>query len=197
VGVAILSSISADRLVARVSASPFRVLGTGLAAAVLCVTTVGNVAVGENVYYRFPGPYVFGTDARSLTPELRSVMAWLSDHAAPGETVISDRSTSQAVAGFTQLDVPLPSSGHLYALYSLGGHPSPELRADLREAEVDYFVLDVRIETELPVTAYPEYFPGYDGPSAVSVPALRELNNNPFSELLLATEHYRVYRLHP
>ena len=72
------------------------VLGTGLAAAVLCVTAVGNVAVGENAYYRFPGPYVFGADARSLTPELLSLMAWLNNHAAPGETVISDRSTMKS-----------------------------------------------------------------------------------------------------
>src|SRR5207253_2959399 len=41
----------------------------GGVAAILSIMLVGNVSMQTNEYYRFPGPYVYGSDTRSTTAE--------------------------------------------------------------------------------------------------------------------------------
>jgi hypothetical protein len=57
----------------------------------LCLVLLGNVAAGLNVEYRFPGPYVFGSDTRSLTAEHRGAVAWFDQTQGINNHIIADR----------------------------------------------------------------------------------------------------------
>ena len=51
--------------------------------AAVCVLAVGNAAAGENVYYHFPGPYLFGSDTRSFTQESVGLAKWAQRNLPP------------------------------------------------------------------------------------------------------------------
>jgi hypothetical protein len=177
-----------DRLAARV---PGRRLLVG-ACAVLLVVAIGNVAAGENVYYRFPGPAVFGSDTRSRTPELDDLAAWLHSHVRGGQKVVTDRFTGEAVIGYTTLRVPAPDDYLVYRLYLEGGKPDPRLLSYLRQNDFRYFVLDRRIGHVQPVQ---KLFPGYVGPVSVSADALDAAGTTPFLRSIHRTKTYDVLEI--
>ena len=55
-------------------------------AAVLAVLLVGNVAASTTIDSRFPGPYQFGSDTLSVTPETLRFAHWVQAHLGPGRT---------------------------------------------------------------------------------------------------------------
>lgn len=144
-------------------------------AASLLAAGVGNVAAGENVAYRFPGPHQFGSDTRSQTPELHRLAAWIRANLPPGMKVVTDRFTGEIVTSETTLDVPNPDESRAYGLYREGGDASPSLRAFLAQRGFRYWILDTRIATEQPAG---KLFEGYAGPASVNQNALVGLANS-------------------
>jgi len=177
-----------DRVAARVPGRRLLVASC----AVLVVVAIGNVAAGENVYYRFPGPAVFGSDTRSRTPELDDLATWLRSHVPTGAKVVTDRFTGEAVIGYTRLVVPAPDDYLVYRLYLEGGKPDPRLRAYVRTHDFKYFVLDRRIGHEQPIQ---KLFPGYVGPVSVSPDALRAVGTTPFLRSIHRTTTYDVLEI--
>lgn len=160
----------------------------------LIVVCIGNVAAGENVLYRFPGPYVFGTDTRSTTPELRSLAQWMNRNLIPGSFVITDRFTGEQVEAYTDLNVAWTYENEQNAIYREGDHPDIYLRDAIRSGNFRYFVLDKRIENGVP-TSSP--FGGYYGPESINSTALSQMRSTPFNRLIHQTPNYEVFELHP
>jgi len=155
---------------------------------------VGNVAAGENVSYRFPGPYVFGTDTRSQTPELHRLAAWVRDNLPQGAKVVTDRFTGEIITSETTLDVPNPQESRAYGLYREGDGASPSLRAFLAEHHFSYWILDTRIATEQPAG---KLFEGYKGPDSVNQAVLTGLGNSGFLTAEYTSAHYVVLYIAP
>lgn len=117
-----------------------------LLTAAFVVVLVGNVSADQNVEYRFPGPYVYGSDTRSLTGELKAATAWLAATQGTGLKVVADRYTGLALGSFGDEWVVTPSAGFpVWELYSSDGHPSPELMAELAASGYTYLVVDKRM----------------------------------------------------
>jgi hypothetical protein len=165
-------------------------IGIGIA-----VLAVGNIAAGENVLYRFPGPYLFGSDSRSATAEQKAAVEWLASHVEAGAGVATDRFTAEAITAYTRLRVPDPTQSGVFGIYLRPELPAPAVRQALRAGAFEYFILDTRIEDELPAQAF---FAGYNGPQSVNSQALRDLSRSTFiSAPVYRSAHYAIYRISP
>jgi len=196
IGVAIVAGIVVDqhpRLTAPL-AGVRSGLGPALLCAVLMVLCVGNVSAGEDVSYRFPGPYQFGTDTRSVTPELTDLVQWLRTHVPPGTKVVTDRFTGEQLEGYTTLNPPAPGDYEVFALYREGEKPNGYLLKELRNGNFRYFILDTRIERDLPQVAFYE---GYDSAGSVNVEAMKQMKGNWFATPVHRTPNFEVFELHP
>ncbi len=111
-------------------------------------------------YYRFPGPYLFGTDTRGNTAQTREMANWMRANVPAGSHVVTDRYTGEIVTGLTADYVPAPNQSAAYGIYDSGGEPSANLRSFLRNNDFRYFVLDTHIYDELPAGGF---FSGYKG----------------------------------
>lgn len=160
----------------------------------LLIAGVGNVAAGENVLYRFPGPYQFGTDTRSQSPELHRLATWVRANLPQGAKVVTDRYTGEVITSETTLNVPNPDESRAYGLYREGDNASPSLRAFLAQHDFRYWILDTRIITELPQG---KFFEGYKGPSSVNPAALIGLGNSSFLSAEYQSANYVVLFITP
>lgn len=194
-GVAIMAAYGAGWLSGILKRRPRAYTWAGVVGTVaVVIVAVGGVTLGENVYYRFPGPYDFGTDNRSLTSEAVAVARWADAHLSPGSHVVTDRFTGEAVEGFSDLQVVSPNESAAFELYKQAGHPSPTLRGFLRKHDFAYFILDTRILTELPNQ---RLFSTYAGPASINARGLAEFTATGFSKLVYRSQHYRIYSLSP
>jgi hypothetical protein len=128
-------------------------LRTGLAGA-LAIALVGGTAAGLDAEYRFPGPFLYGSDARSLTPELLAASAWFSARLGTGNNIIADRDTALIFGSFGLQNPAQASAGfpvwELY-LYKPGKPITPPyLLSELSTSDYLYLIVDKRMATELP-----------------------------------------------
>jgi hypothetical protein len=162
-------------------------------AAVLVILLVGNVAAGEPVDYRFPGPYEFGSDTRSVTPETISFAHWVEGHLGPNAHIVTDRFTAVALTthadAFTPIDVPnLPIGGIWYNKRA----PAPPLLHAMQRQRDEYLAIDIRDASFTPAEA--ALF--YSGePSMVPERNIRRLAQWPWLKLLYSSRHYRLYKI--
>jgi hypothetical protein len=192
-GVAVVISIGAWHL-GRFSAGRRTAIKVALSC-IMVVVLVGNVASGEDVDYRFPGPNQFGTDTRSGSPALTTAIEWMQSHIPAGTRVVTDRFTGEYIEGDTDLVVPSPTQYTGYLLYQEGSDPDPQLRAFLRKDNFRYFVLDRTIETEVPLDGF---FEGYeDYVSDINPLALYRMGHNSFAVLVYSSGPYEIFELHP
>lgn len=193
IGVAVTCAFGAQRWWPQ-ARSRIRTVVVVVAFALLAVVAVGNITAGEDVAFRFPGPTVFGSATRGQTPELLTLAHWLNSNLPAGSHVVTDRYTGEVVEGYTFLDVPGPLETDVYGIYRDGSAPSSSLRSALRSGDFEYFILDTRIETQLPSSAF---FASYHNSASVSISALTAMRDNSFSTLIHSESWYRVYRLNP
>ena len=89
-------------------------LYSGLMAA-LAVALVGGTAAGLDASYRFPGPFLYGSDARSVTPELLQTSKWFAARFGTGNNIVTDRYTGLIFDSFglqnTAAPWPVSQSG--------------------------------------------------------------------------------------
>jgi hypothetical protein len=172
-----------------------------VAAAILavCCLVVGNVSAGLNDAYRFPGPYQFGSESRSLTPELLALATEFGKLVGP-KRVVTDRFTGLAIVQFGQAFTASPSpSFPAWELITSTAVPSRELARQLISSSYDYLIVDSRLATLLPLIG--NYFePSEPFADAAQSPfpaaALNRLNTVPWASKIVQTDHYSVYRLH-
>jgi nitrate reductase NapE component len=128
-------------------------LRAGLFAA-LAVALVGGTAAGLEASYRFPGPFLFGSDARSVTPELLAASKWFSARFGTGNNIVTDRYTGLVFASFGLQNSAFPSAGFptydLYLAKSASQIGPSYLISDLTISDYTYLIVDRRMAYELP-----------------------------------------------
>ncbi|NMM84036.1 hypothetical protein B2J88_06645 [Rhodococcus sp. SRB_17] len=163
--------------------------------AILIILLIGNVGAGLNDPYRFPGPFLWGSDTRSASAESRTI----AEHLRLREgrvRAVTDRYTSLALAAYGELYVSDPSSDFpVWELTQTDTDPGPKLASDMTGDQYDYLVVDTRMADAPPFNG-DNY--GADDPlagQATPAPNLDRLDQVPWASLIMSTEHLRVYRL--
>jgi hypothetical protein len=172
--------------------------------ATLAVALVGGTAAGVDASYRFPGPFLYGSDARSVTPELLAASKWFSARFSTGNNIITDRYTG-LIFGSVGLQNPAsPSIGFpVYNLYlAKAADIEPAfLLFDLSTSNYTYLVVDGRMAYDLPETGM--YFtPGEpasldrpQGGKPVFYARLGKFNTLPWMVKVFQSDNYSIYRL--
>jgi hypothetical protein len=123
-------------------------------AAVLTIALVGGTAAGLDASYRFPGPFLFGSDARSVTPELLAASNWFSARFGTGNNIVTDRYTGLIFGSIGLQNPASPSAGFpVYNLYldKPGAPVEPAfLLFDLSLSDYTYLIVDGRMAYETP-----------------------------------------------
>jgi hypothetical protein len=162
-------------------------------AAVLAIVFVGNVAVGASPDTRFPGPYQFGSDTLSVTPETLSFAHWVQAHLGPGARIVTDRFTALALTAHADAVTPLEGPGLPIASIWYGSRPpTPALMSTMEFLGNDYLAVDVR-DAQYTPTGPPLFYKGE--PKPVPLRNITRLAHWPWLRLLYSSQHYRLYRI--
>src|SRR3984957_8190669 len=185
-----------------------RALARWTALGVLTVMTatalVGGTAAGLNASYRLPGPFLFGSDARSDTPELNAMTQWFRARFGTGNHVITDRFTGLEVDSFGLQDTAQPSAAFpVWDLYiAAPGQPlgPPLLLTEMKADRYRYLIVDKRMATDVPQLGI--YFegnepPGFVLPNGQSIfnGRLAKFNGVLWMTKVFESDNYAVYRM--
>lgn len=207
IGLAVLTALSAAWLgdwASLRSRAVARWTSLGVLTAMTATALVGGTAAGLDASYRFPGPYLYGSDARSDTPELNAMAQWFRARFGPGHRVVTDRYTGLAMASFGLQNTAMPSAGFpVWDLYvAKPGQPlgPPFLFAMLTTGHYRYLVVDKRIATEVPLLGI--YFEGNE-PHDFVLPSgqpifggrLAKFNGVLWMSAIFDSDNYAVYRM--
>jgi hypothetical protein len=118
----------------------------------LGILAVGNVAMFTSPDYRFPGPFIYGADTRSVTPELKALGATFDRVNGQGNYVVTDRSVGLVMAGLYNDWTASASDGFpTWQLFFDPNGPSPELVRELEGSGWQYLIVDRRMYSSLPL----------------------------------------------
>jgi hypothetical protein len=164
-----------------------------IGAAVLAAVFVGNVAVDSPPDGRFPGPYQFGSDTLSVTPETLSFAHWVQAHLGPGAHVVTDRFTAVALTAHADALTPLQAPGLPISNIWYGSRPpTPALMSAMEYLGDDYLAIDVR-DAQNTAVGPPLFFLGE--PGQVPQRNITRLARWPWLQLLYSSQHYRLYKI--
>jgi hypothetical protein len=159
----------------------------------LVILLVGNITAGTPIDYRFPGPYEFGSDTRSVTPETVSMAHWVQVHLGTNAHVVTDRFTAVALTAHADAITPQNSASLSIGSIWYNRHPPvPSLMSAMERQRDDYLAVDVRDTQYTPVEA-PLFFGGE--PSLVPLRNATRLAQWPWLRLLYSSTHYRLYKI--
>src|SRR5215469_629961 len=162
-------------------------------AAAFAVLLVGNVAADAAPDSRFPGPYEFGSDTRSVTPETLSFATWVRVHLGAGAPVVTDRFTALALTAHAAAFTPLQT--HYLAIGNIWYNSVPPgpalLRAMARQGDV-FLAVDVR-DAQYAATGPPLFYKGE--PKRVPLQNISRLAHWPWLRLIYSSQHYRLYEI--
>jgi hypothetical protein len=198
VGVALFAGIGLIGLLRSRRARVARATQWAAVPAAVAVLLVGNVASGMSVEYRFPGPFVFGSDSRSLTPELRASTDWFTATQGTGRRMVADRASglSFALLGLNWTERAW-SGLPLWDFYLRAERPERRTLEALESLGTRYLVVDKRTPRSLPRTGV--YMVG-DEPGAnahVTPPpaaAIEKYARTPWLIRVYESDSYVVYR---
>ncbi|MGW1564498.1 hypothetical protein ACWCQ1_49945 [Streptomyces sp. NPDC002144] len=200
IGVAVLVTPVVLAAVDRVRRARGRTAVAGGLAAMLvgCDALVGNVAAGLDTDYRFPGPFVFGSDTRSVTAELVGTSAWFRSHIGTRNHVVSDRYTGLILVRDADALPAAPGKGfQTYDLYFDSAPPSDYLVHELSSSDYTYLIIDKRMATELPAIGVffePDepFAHGEDNP--ITRQKLTRYDSLPWTTKVYDSDSYSIYR---
>jgi hypothetical protein len=162
-------------------------------AAALAVLLVGNIAADAAPDTRFPGPYQFGSDTLSVTPETLSFAHWVQAHLGSGAHVVTDRFTALALTAHA--DAVTPLQGHSLVIGNIWYSPrppGPALMSAMERQRDDYLAIDVR-DAQYTAAGPALFFKGE--PKRVPLRNITRLAQWPWLQLLYSSPHYRLYRI--
>jgi hypothetical protein len=157
IGLSILASLATVWLIDWAGRRSFQwsraVVRLGLCGA-LAVALVGGTAAGLIASYRFPGPFLYGSDARSVTPELLAASRWFLARFGAGNNIVTDRYTGLIFGSFGLQTPAAPSAGFpVYNVYLAkpGAPIEPAyLIPDLGLSDYTYLIVDARMAYDAP-----------------------------------------------
>jgi len=171
----------------------------GSIAALIAVVLVGNVTAHVNELYRFPGPFVYGSDTRSTTPELLALARWLDRTQGTGRHIVADRFSGLPLAAFGGAWTATASPQFpLWQLYFQDRQPSAALLREVRSAGYGYIVVDRRMSQALPRIGI--YFDplepaAYAHATPPPASALIQYEQRPWATTIYQSDNLAVYRL--
>jgi hypothetical protein len=175
-----------------------RLIGGAAVAGVGLVFLMGNVASGFNEAYRFPGPYLYGSDTRTQTAELQGAVDWFRSSQGTNRRMIADRYTGMIFGSRGRQETIAPSrSFPAWDLYFNVAAPRPRLLRQIATSKDTYLVIDERMSRELPFIGI--YFNGNE-PKAMErvrpVPraALEKFERLPYTRNIYSSDTLRIYR---
>lgn len=165
----------------------------GVFIAALVVLLMGNTTAGTPVDYRFPGPYKFGSDTLSITPETLRLTNFVRTHLGPGTRVVADRFTALALTDRADAYTPLQVKGlPIAAIWYNRRPPVPALMYALQRHRDDYLAVDIRDGQHTPKEA-PLFVRGE--PRLVPPKNFVRMSHWPWLKLLYSSAHYRLYEI--
>jgi hypothetical protein len=168
-------------------------------ATTLVVVLIGNTAASVDAEYRFPGPYVYGSDTRSLTVELRSLSSWFAKTYGTHVKLIADRFTGLALGAFANETLAQPSPGFpVWDFYLDANGPPVGLLKAVRNSGYSYLVVDKRMFTHLPAVGayFTDSEPGaFSRTSPPSAKVLQFYRFVPWAAEIYNSTNYIVFRL--
>jgi hypothetical protein len=158
---------------------------------------VGNVAVGASPDSRFPGPYQFGSDTRSVTPETLRFAAWVQAHLGSGAHVVTDRFTALALTARADATTPMQVAGggaglQFASIWYVPRVPTRALMSAMERQRDDYLAIDVR-DAQHNATFPPLFY--NTEPKRVPLQNITRLANWPWLRLIYSSQHYRLYKI--
>ena len=172
--------------------------------ATLAIALVGGTAAGLDASSRFPGPFLYGSDARSITPELLAASRWFSTRFGPGNNIVTDRYTGLVFGSLGLQNPAAPSAGFpVYNLYLAkpGATITPAfLLFDLSLSHYTYLIVDERMARDLPELGLyftnndPESLKPRDGKSPFHG-RLEKFNTITWLVKVFQSNNYSIYRL--
>ena len=178
-------------------------LRSGLAIA-LAIALVGGTAAGLDASYRLPGPFLYGSDTRSVTPELIAAGDWFSAQVGVGNKVATDRYTGLVFGSFGLQNPEYPTARlPFYNLYlAEPGAPiePPYLLSELHHADYTYLIVDARMAYNVPelgiyfTTTEPPSLLSRDGKSVLKG-KLGKFNYFSWAVKIFQSDNYSIYRL--
>lgn len=172
---------------------------TAAATMAVLAMLVGNVASDVNAEYRFPGPYVYASDARSLTPELIRAAEWFREAHGSNVPVVADRDAGLAFATFGRASTARGSAGFpIWDLYFDTGLPRAELAEQLEQSGYRYVVVEHHMGLDLPKLGF--YFDRNEplaGERTEPPPAeaLAKFDTASWAQKVYGSENISIYRL--
>lgn len=165
------------------------------------VLLVGGVAAGVNETYRFPEPLTRVSDLTASTKEATLVGEWFRENTEPNTWVAADRYIGMQIASTGMAQVaPASKSFPYWDMYWNLESPKVSLIAAMKAVNVQYVVVDKRMEKEVPengfwfATGEPRYPRGEELPPAAPN-ALAKFDNLSIFTKVLSTDNYSVYKV--
>jgi hypothetical protein len=160
---------------------------------------MGNVASGFNEFYRFPGPYAYGTDTRSQTAEMRGAVDWFRATQGTERRMIVDRYNGMVFASRGRQQTVAPSRAFpAWDLFFSAKPPDSALLGQIGTSGDTYLVVDQRMARELPHIGI--YFNGNE-PKAqertrpLDRRALEKFEDLPYARNIYSSDTLKIYRL--
>jgi hypothetical protein len=165
IGLTVLAALSAAWLVDWASLrrrAVTRWTAMGVLTAMTATALVGGTAAGLDASYRFPGPFLYGSDARSDTPELNAMAQWFLARFGANHRIVTDRYTGLLMGSYGLQNPAMPSFAFpVWDLYTAQpGQPlgPPFLFTLLTQGHYRYLVVDKRMAADVPLLGI--YFEG-------------------------------------
>ena len=171
-----------------------------LVALALPVLVVGNLAAGQNVPYRFPGAYIYGSDTRSLTDNMAAAMSWWSSVRPPGSGVVTDRYSGVLYQSRPDTAVATAELGPVW-YFLLEDAPIEQQFADIlaRQGYL-YLVVDKNVTTAMPLLgAYfsPTEETAFRPAAPVDPGVIERWRTTPYTTRVFDSDQVTIYRLDP
>jgi hypothetical protein len=204
IGVALLFAILFDMLDnrnAQLGKSKRSFISTASFVSLWSVLLVGGVAAGVNETYRFPEPLTKVSDLTASTKEAVAVGEWVRDNVEPNSWIAADRYVGMQVASTGMAQVaPASTSFPYWDVYWKAEAPSVSVIAAMKAVNVQYVVVDRRMEKEVPENGFwfqrgePLYPRGGELPPA-EPNSLAKFDNLTLFTKVFSTENYSVYKV--
>lgn len=122
-----------------------------LSAPYIAVFFCSGIIGGWSPWARMPWPYEVGADTRSIEPQGLAAAEWASNHLPPDSRIAADRinTTLWGTYGEQRMVTNLIDKVVISGIF-LANYIGPNEREAVREGEIQYIVVDMRISTSLP-----------------------------------------------
>jgi hypothetical protein len=173
--------------------------------ATLGISMVGGTAAGLDASYRFPGPFLYGSDARSVTSELLQTSKWFTARFGTDNNVVTERYTGLIFGSLGLQNTASPSAGFpVYNLY-LAKPDAPIKPAfllfELSLSNYTYLIVDRRMAYDVPELGIyftpnepAAQFAPHDG-RPVFYNRLDKFNTIQWMVKVYQSDNYSIYRL--